>query len=259
LHSRLFFFEVGMLQISVSADADRLFAAVSKLRSDKLPRALMNAANELGRIVHGGTKGEGGLVGEMKKRFDRPTKWTLNSLRFKLATMDRPEVRIWIMDFAKKGASADEYLTPQIKGGQRGRKRHELKLISAGIMPADMWAVPASSAPLDIYGNVPMQFINRILHDVRAMGEQTAKRSYRKRTGWRRDNYFFAAPKAHSMHLRPGIYWHLSGAIMPVMIFTRSPSYTVRYPFYEIGRDIYNRNKDKVIARHLQAALSSNS
>lgn len=264
--SRAFFlWSVGMLQISIASDADKLLTTVGKLRAEKLPRALRNAANELGRIIHGGfdrekrNEASGGLVGEMKKRFDRPTDFTLGSLRFQLATDSRPEVRIWLKDQLSKGTAAKQYLNPQIQGGPRARKRHENKLIAAGIMPADMYAVPAVNAPLDAYGNLPVTIINRILGDLRAAGEATPRAAFVKRKGWKKNNYFFAGGKRFSMHLRPGVYWNLNGMIIPVLVFTRSPQYSIRYPFYDIGRDIYDRYKDKVIARHMNAALSSNS
>lgn len=241
-----------MLLINISSDADKVVGLLDKMQTKVFPKALKDAANELGRIVHEGMKGE------MKKRFDRPTDWTLGSLKFKEATTFKPEVNIWLKDQFTKGTAASQYLDPQIRGGSRHLKRHELKLIAANIMPADMYAVPAKNAPLDGYGNMPVDIINRILGDVRANGDQTPKASYRKRKGWKKTNYFFAGGKKYSMHLRPGIYWNLNGLIVPVLIFTRSPQYTIRYPFYEIGKDIYDRYKDRVIGAHMRAALHSN-
>jgi hypothetical protein len=246
-------FEVGMLQVSVSADASQLLAAIGKLRADKLPKAITNAANELGRIVHGAMKSD------MAVAFDRPTPWTMNSLRYKLATEQRPVVDIWLAYDANKGTPAEKYLSAQITGGGRRHKRFERALIASGNMPADMYAVPSSAAPLDAYGNVPGSFIVRMLSDLRAFGEQGYRANRRgKRTGARKTNYFFRAPGYRSQHLRPGIYWHLpNGSIVPVFVFARSPQYAKRYPFYELGRRVYDRYKDRVITRHLKAALAS--
>ena len=241
-----------MLQISVSSDASQLLTAIGKLRADKLPKAITAAANELGSIVNGALKSE------MSKSFDRPTPYTLRGLNWKRATLDKPMVRIWIEDAPNKGTAPSEYLTPEMRGGHRVHKRFERALIAAGHMRADQYAVPGRAAPLDAYGNVPAGFIRRMLGDLKAAGEQNPKSARKRRTGAKRFNYFFRAPGYRTQHLKPGVYWHLpSNLIVPVFLFVGSPNYQTRYPFYDIGRNVYDRYKDRVIARHLKAALAS--
>jgi hypothetical protein len=186
--------------------------------------------------------------------------FTQNAIRFKLATQAKPVVDIWLSYDGAKGTAPEKYLAAHLTGGGRRHKRFERALISANLMPADMFAVPTSAAPLDAYGNVPGSFIVRMLSDLRAFGEQGYRANRRgKRTGARKSNYFFKAPgNAKTAHLRPGIYWHIpSGAVVPLFVYTRTPQYTKRYPFYELGQRVYDRYKDRVIARHLKAALAS--
>lgn len=243
-----------MLQISVSSDASQLLTAIGKLRAEKLPKAITAAANELGRIVHGAMKSE------MSERFDRPVPFTQNAIRFKLATQAKPVVDIWLSYDAAKGTPPEKYLAAHLTGGGRRHKRFERALISARLMPADMFAVPTSAAPLDAYGNVPGSFIVRMLSDLKAFGEQGYRANRRgRRTGARRSNYFFVASgSTKTGHLRAGIYWHLpNGSISPLFIYTRAPQYTQRYPFYQLGQQVYDRYKDRVIARHLKEALAS--
>jgi hypothetical protein len=243
-----------MLQFSVSSDSSKILAQISSLKRDRLPRAMMDAANDIGSQINWQLKKE------MKLRFDRPTKHTENAIDWMRATRERPEVRIWVKEDPNKGTSQAKYLDAQMRGGGRRHKRFERALIAKGFMPSSMYAVPAYGAPKDQFGNVSGAYIVRMLSDLQALGEQ-GYRGNRKgeRKGKRRYNYWFAIRTTDQVGLRPGIYWS-SGATMPALVFAfvRAPMYSVRYPFYEIGRNHYNRYRDRVVARHLQKALYGN-
>ena len=129
----------------------------------------------------------------------------------------------------------------QLAGGGRNLKRFEKALQSVGILPAGMYVVPATAAPLDAYGNVPAQFYIRVLSDLRAFGEQgyRANRKFGRRKGRSTTNAFFVPPKHGGSHLKPAIYWRLSGRmVVPVFAFTRAPTYQKRFAFYELGRNV---------------------
>ena len=52
--------------------------------------------------------------------FDRPTRYTQNSLFLQPATKQKREARVWVKDTERP----DHYLLPQINGGNRPLKRH---------------------------------------------------------------------------------------------------------------------------------------
>ena len=243
-----------MLQFAISADASKLIAAVNSLKRDRLPRAMMNASNEIGKVINSI------LRKEISERFDRPTPHTQRAIDWTRATIERPEVRIWVKEDPNKGTPQSRYLDPQMRGGGRRHKRFERALIVKGLMPSNMFAVPAYGAPKDNYGNVSGAYIVRMLSDLQALGEN-GYRANRKgeRKGKRRYNYWFVVRTTDPPGLPPGVYWS-SGAMVPalVFLFVRAPTYRVRYPFYEIGKRVYNRYRDRIVAKHLQRALFGN-
>src|SRR5258708_2947816 len=87
--------------------------------------------------------------------FDRPTPFTVKSVRFQMGSRDSPDAKVYISDDAAKGLSPRKYLGPEIEGGTRNVKRSERALIARGAMLASQRIVPARGVALDQYGNVP--------------------------------------------------------------------------------------------------------
>lgn len=167
--------------------------------------------------------------------FDRPTRYTLNSLRvLKARTTGELVAGVYFKDAARR---RKHYLMPQVEGGPRAHKPFEYWLIQRGIMASNEYAVPASGLKLDAFGNVPGGTITMILSQLAAGPDafqwETARS--RKRAGASRARYFVPQPGSN---LRRGI-WRRKGkaAIEPVFIFVASVAYTKRYPFFDISRD----------------------
>ena len=237
-----------MLQISIASDADRLLDTIGKLRKDKLPRALMDAANELGAVVNTILKRE------IEGAFDRPTPLTLRAIDYRRATIDRPQVDIWIKrDGKNASATPAKYLHAEMAGGGRKHKAYEIALINGGHMPANMYAMPGSGVYRDGYGNIPGSLIRRMIVGLRYYEGDKKKR---RRTGARATNYFFSVKVGEPSHLKPGIYWHANQIIIPFFIFTRAPTYPKRYDFLGKGEEVYVRYRDKIVTKHLQRILS---
>lgn len=167
--------------------------------------------------------------------FDRPTRYTLNSLRVLKASTRRDLVAG--IYFKESNRSGRHYLLPQVEGGGRPHKAFEKWLIRRGIMASNEYAVPASGLKLDAYGNVSTGIITSILSQLFAgpdAHQWETKRS-RKRAGQARNRYF--VPQAGSA-LRRGI-WRRKGkkTIEPVFIFVSAVAYQTRYPFFDISVD----------------------
>lgn len=213
-----------------------LLRAIDKTRIDQLPQAMAWALTATAEKV------KAALVDEVGHVFDRPTPYTLNAFYVWGATKRKLVAGVRIKDnkagdraqpgTVNKGTSAAAYLKPEIEGGERNLKRMEKALQAAGLLPAGMYAVPAKEAPTDAYGNVPAQFIIRMLSDLRAFTADgyRANRKAGRRKGRRATNAFFVPPIRS--HLKPGIYWRLPGRMLvPVFVFTRAPAYRARFDF----------------------------
>ncbi|MGI0527279.1 hypothetical protein [Rhizobium giardinii] len=165
--------------------------------------------------------------------FDRPTRYTMNSLRVLKADQRRDLVAG--VYFKESNRNGSHYLMPQVEGGGRPRKRFEYWLIQRGIMASNEYAVPASGLKLDAYGNVSAGVITSILSQLAAGPDafqwETARS--KKRAGSSRSRYF--VPQQGSS-LRRGI-WRRKGknAIEPVFIFVTGVTYRARYAFHEIS------------------------
>lgn len=233
------------LTFDIRTNLEDIRKNITDLQKKHLPKAQLKAADRAGRYVFGA------LRSEMEEKFDEPTKWTLDGLRYRKPTSDKPVVSIWLEEFAGKGIPAATFLRAEIQGGQRRHKRFEQALIARGFMPRNMYAVPGAQAPLDSHGNVPGSFIVRMLSDLQAFGE-SGYRANRKgeRKGARRTNYFFVPPKGG--RLKPGVYWHMPNRMLGVVFrFVTAAAYDKRYDFYGVGERAYQR----VATRFMTEAL----
>lgn len=207
-----------------------------------------------------------GLKNEIQKVFNRPTPYTLNSLRVQPATIANPVAFVWLKDEAGKGTPADKYLAPQINGGSRSLKRFEQALQAAGVMPRGQFAVPAAGAQLDAYGNVKRSQIIQILSQLRAQrtGGFESRRSNNaasKRTVARQGvTYFSVFGQNNRAHLKPGIYlkkqFAHGSAIKPVFIYTTSVNYRQIFKFFEIGEKIAAKRFPEIFDEELKKSIT---
>ncbi|HEY4774076.1 MAG TPA: hypothetical protein VIH40_04585 [Xanthobacteraceae bacterium] len=169
--------------------------------------------------------------------FDRPTRFTLNSLFVDPATKRRLTAHVRFKE-GFGAVPAWRYLGPQIEGGGRAKKSHERALERAGILRAGEYVVPGRGVALDAHGNMRGGDITRILSALQANPDplsKTTQRSKRRRRGRNLDYFVLrGAPGA-----RDGVYLRKSARqIVPVMIFVRAPAYAKRFPFYETARRV---------------------
>lgn len=270
-----------MIQVSVKDNLDKVSRQLDDLARRQLPFATARALTRTALEVRDAEKREMGRV------FDRPTRWTMNSLYVKPATKQSLSARVWLKDSAHKGTPADKYLAPEITGGSRAVKRFERAFQAAGIMPKGTVAVPGPGARLDASGNVARGQIVQLLAYFKAFSEQgykanmddagRAKLAKRSGAGSRSGyatiggvEYFVSRGRGHwqgrgswrhgrSQHLPAGI-WARRGIhgsdIVPVMLFVRSATYRKRFPFFEVAHQTINRRFNALFGQSIAQAIA---
>lgn len=229
------------VQTNVADTARRLDAKAIR----QLPFIRSLALNRTAQII------KPGMIQVMKQRFDRPTPYTLNSLRIVAADRKQAvqEAKVHFKDDSYKGTPATKFLTPGMYGGPRGHKRFEKALISKGLMKSDQFAMPASGAKLDAYGNMQRGQIVQILSALKAFGEQgymanrtASRRSAKKGT---KAPYFVGDP----VGLGTGVWKRtkadggtMGGGVEPVLVFGKQPRYRVRVPFEKIAGNMARKH-----------------
>ena len=186
---------------------------------------------------------------EMRNVFDRPTRFTLNSVFMRPATKQRKYSEVWLKDTGD--AAAAEYLKPQITGGKRPIKRFERRLQEANVLKAGWVAVPGKGARLNAHGNMSPAQLVTLMSVLRAhldSNQNTTDRSRNRaaKAGKSRD-YFVSGPnhaaKAPNGGRLPfGVYQRVGRRIQSILFFAPSASYKKRYDFIKTAMDVVDRN-----------------
>lgn len=246
-----------MFEANITTDMARLQAELDDVARQELPFALALAATRTAQEVRLG------LRSVMRKRLDRPSRFTLNSLYIRSAKKsdNPPQARVGFIDYASKGTPAGKYLKPQVHSGQRNKKRFERALIAVGAMRSDEWAMPGAAARQDQYGNMARGQIVQVLSALRAFSEvgydANATGSARSRRKGNARRYF-----AGEVDGERGVWQRVNSGfgegVKPIMIFTTDePRYRARLPMYQIAENIVAANYDRVFAQALQDAIAS--
>lgn len=198
---------------------------------------------------------------KMMRVFDRPTRWTINSMYIWPATVRNQSSAVYLKDRLGMGGGAGTpaavYLLPQIHGGTRPIKRFEHRL--APFMAGHRFAMPGAGVALDAHGNIARGTITKILSQVRALGngqDQTkaGKARNRKKAG---PQYFWPKPGSG---LKPAIYKREGRRIVPALVFTSRANYRPRFPFYDFGlavaRAKFPDHFERQLAREIRKALA---
>lgn len=170
------------------------------------------------------------LPGEMRKSFDNPTAYTLNSLRIEPSTVKTLSARVMVKDQAA-GHAPQNFLLPGVEGGERRHKGMEGALRYQGILRNSQFAVPGSGASLDANGNVSGAQVRTILSALKNIRGGVGAKGQRAGRGKKLANDLFAGkPNGGS---RPEGIWRREGRRLR-MLFAfaeKAPSYSQRLDF----------------------------
>jgi hypothetical protein len=197
----------------------------------------------------------------MRKRLDRPTPTTLNSLYVTPATKQKLSAKVWFKDAWGSGVPADTYMQPAVYGGTRRHKRLEKALIARGILQPGQFAIPAKEF-LNQYGNITGGLAKKVLSGLGAaetvsgyQANATGSRRSRKKGNAERFFVLDGLDRSRGIWERKGTAW--GDAIRPVFLFGDAPRYKVRIPFQKIAENIVKANLDKQFEVALQQAMRS--
>lgn len=206
--------------------------------SKRILRATEQTLDEVARLVYVEEKST------ISKIFDRPTPYTISSLKLTRTKNHNMEASVW---FKEPDRMIQHYLVPQVEGGGRRMKGFERALDST-------YLYPAKGARLDKYGNMPYGQIVQIL-SVLGRAEYVAGYSAnittRSRKRNRKPREFFWL-RGNRGKLTAGIYERQQkGRPKPVLIKGKSPTYSKRFRFYEIGRRVVGESASSVFLMYL--------
>lgn len=209
------------------------------------------------------------LQDEMRKVFDRPTRWTIGAIRVKAT--DDMTVIVGVVDPDGYYRRANYFLGTQIGGGPRGAKAFEKALQAYGYMPAGWRAVPGEGATLDGNGNMGPGQIRQILsylgtaerwagstQNMTAAKRDKLKQGTKTKMGF---EYVVIRPDSKRGKLLPGIYKRtftaFGSAIKPIIIFVKGTSYRKRYDMERVARATINRDWQRKFSAAIDKALAS--
>jgi hypothetical protein len=218
--------------------------------------------------------------------FDRPTPFTLSSVRVDKATRDNLVGTVYIpTDNAGAGGAlpAGKPLLAEVRGGPRRLKRSEKLLQAKGLMPRGMLAVPGPAATIDAYGNMVRSQILHLLSFFQAFGQVSRsgkrlmsnmtdegraklKRGRGKFAGGFATEYFVIQPG--SKGLRPGIYERKQATarrryqgpaqrVRAVLFFVTSAQYKRLYDFHGANRQAAIAHFEQRFSARFGSAMAS--
>ena len=248
-------------------------AAVAGMLQEAQRQARYAAAVALNRVSADIVRAE---RDEMRAVFDRPTRWTLNSLRTRGATKVDLVAEVYIGETTD---SRQHYLVPEVHGGRRVHKRFEELLHRRGILYRDEIAVPGDAATLDAYGNIRSREIIRILSQLKAFNlsgfDANATNSRRSKAKRKTKRYFFARQRETRtgggawksgekvQHLPSGIYLEDradkdgGGFLKPILMFVKRANYRPRFHFYDVAKRIVDERFPMHFEREFAKAMAT--
>lgn len=176
--------------------------------SEQMPYILKTAVNSAAFAVRKAEQQEMGRV------FHSPAPWLTRQVRVTPATKENLTA---IVNFQTPKAAA--IIAPHVESGARGIKPYERVLMSMGVLPAGMRAVPADNIK-GASGDPTKATVNRIIQGLRA---------------GKGSGYFVIRP-GRSRGLPPGIWLKRKGdKLKPQFLFYTQVKYQQRFEFAGVG------------------------
>ena len=238
------------MDVKITFDVKETLTTLQQF-SDQIPFATSKALNDTAWQVRAAEQKE------MKRVFDNPTPFTLNSIRYTKATKHKLISTVSLKDFAGKGTPASKYLSAQISGGKREAKRSEIWLREKGLLAPNMFWVPGKGMIKNKYGNLTAGKITQILSVLGAFPDllQNTTRTSRKRNK-KLPNLFVI--REYGKALLPGVYQRMrNGTIKTLLLFVERPTYRPRYDFIGVATNTVNKNIQRNFNKAFEYAIKT--
>lgn len=247
-----------MFTISIKHNVAEFAAKWGAQAQKQVPFATALALNAVANIA------KDKLREAMAHVFDRPTPYTLNSLRVERASKTKLTAAVKFKDDAGKGIPATKYLLPQVEGGRRSAKRLERALTYRGLLPTGWVTVPGQGAKLDAYGNMARGQIVQILSALGAAEMTSGYAMNRTQASMKRKRnapkFFVVAPGTHP-RLLPGVYqrfgFAMGSAVKPMLIFVSGAKYAKRLPYLQTVQRAVDQNFEREFDIAMRRAIAT--
>ena len=239
------------MNISIKSDIDKLKKDLTTLQKKQIPAATQWALNGTAKKVKAAEQRE------IKRVFNSPTRFTVNSLWIKWARKSKLEALVKLKDEAYKGNPAAKYLQSEIEGGARRHKGFEKLLIAKGQMPRNMYAIPSRTIKKNQYGNVSNGVIQKILSGLssqRDVYQNARKGSSRSKTLGK----YFAGIVGSTHGIWDVARLHKGQPALLFLFVTGAPNYRKRFDFQRVAqktiKTVFTREFDKSLKKALATA-----
>jgi hypothetical protein len=227
-----------MIEIDLSADLRPMLGRLQNLQR-QIPFVIASS------LTKTAVKVKPEIRKEMERVFDRPTRYTLNSIFVQPAKKkdENPTARVWLKDDQETalstrqftgGGLAAEYLFPNIISGSRALKRFEIRLQNSGYLLPGQFVVPGKGAKLDRYGNLDLGQLVAVLSKLGTIREARDYGVRRKNTRYAGAQYFVS----RGDRLHRGVWQRMPNRrVMPVYMFVDRVSYRRIFEFDRVAKE----------------------
>ena len=233
------------MQITITG-LDNLTGKLGQIAKKQLPFAISRAINE---TLSGAHKA---VVKEINDVFHEPTPAVQKGVRWSASTKRNLSGKIYLTSGGGGGPDIASILRPHITGADRIKKASEGAFKRHGWMGQGQWMVPGPGAPIDRYGNVPGNYMKKVIAQLKA---DTAL-GYNKmsRTAARRGVGTLYGIPFKGVFKRTG-----PRTSIPVLFFTYAkPRYEAgRFDFYYVVKNHAKNNFVSNFRKAFKEAMSS--
>lgn len=183
----------------------------------------------------------------MRATFKQVSPYTLGAIRARTpkATGDYTKAGVYFIEQGARGREAHKYLTPNIKGGKRRYKPHEVALWKKGHLPDGYYTSKASGSTM-INGAQYQRMLSQLQAQKKDGMNETAKSKGRKKSGGR----FFVL---YNGDQPIAIAQRFGGSInIELSVGTTTPNYKPIYKFYETSISFTKREFPKLFGQQMK-------
>lgn len=227
-----------MVSINVELKGVRALERKMTGISRQIPFATALALTRTAQIVRDAIRSDIGRV------FDRPTQWTLNSLRVEAARKTNLVAKVSIKDIAGRGTPALEWLKPEVEGGQRKSKPSERRLKADSALPTNRQTAIGANAKTNKHGNLTRKRVADAMEGAKkTLSGDTKKQKYFLMKRGKTPIAIAQRTSKRSMHI--------------VLAFVSVPNYSKKLDFYGVGQRAANAALPKEIQKAIEHAIKT--